>query len=188
MTYEEALTLCRNSKRLTEKQSRQVHRVADKLLYDSKSSSDDIGKGISLYEAAASAKDYNAEYNLAYYYGNGKKRDYKRSIEWYMRAAKHGDSWAMHNLSYAYHNGEGVEVDNAKAVYWLKKAAKKGDSLAQFTLSNIYFEGVYVRKNRPLAMKLLILAAEKGEANAQYNLSCHYRSGGRHRSRLPNAL
>ena len=63
MTYEEALTLCRNSTRLTEKQSRQVHRVADKLLYDSKSSSDDIGKGISLYEAAAAAKDYNAEYS-----------------------------------------------------------------------------------------------------------------------------
>lgn len=49
------------------------------LLYDRKSSSDDIGKGISLYEAAAAAKDHKAEYYLAYYYGNGKKRDYKQS-------------------------------------------------------------------------------------------------------------
>jgi TPR repeat protein len=134
MTYEEALTLCRNSKRLTEKQSRQVHRVADKLLYDSKSSSDDIEKGISLYEAAAAAKDCNAEYYLAYYYGNGKKLDYKRSIEWYTRAAKHGDSWAMYNLWYAYHNGEGVEKNLKESLRWYRLAQRWCFELDYFEL------------------------------------------------------
>ena len=130
MTYEEAIEICKNSKRLTEQQSKKINRLADNLIYGKRSTNEDKESGVRLYLAAAEANDAHAEYNLGYYYGNGNQKDYERSIEWYLRAAKHGDAWAMNNLSYAYHHGEGVEVNEVTAIFWLKKAAQKDDSLA----------------------------------------------------------
>ena len=176
MTYEEAISLCRRSKRLTEQQADKINRLANSLIYGRKRTDEDKEKGVSLYLAAAEAHDNYAEYNLGYYYYNV-KQDYQRAFEWHKRAAEHGNEWSMGTISYDYLNGDGVEVDEGKSIYWLKKGAQKGDSYCQFILYKRYYDGVGLRKNRRTAMRWLRLAAENGDADAQHELSWHYRRG-----------
>ena len=159
MTYEEAISLCRRSKRLTEQQADKINRLANSLIYGRKRTDEDKEKGVSLYLAAAEAHDNYAEYNLGYYYYNV-KQDYQRAFEWHKRAAEHGNEWSMGTISYDYLNGDGVEVDEGKSIYWLKKGAQKGDSYCQFILYKRYYDGVGLRKNRRTAMRWLRLAAE----------------------------
>ena len=59
-----------------------------------------------------------------YYYGRGVDRDFRKSFEWYAKAAKLNDNDAMGSLGYLYEHGEGVPKDNAKAREWYAKAAE----------------------------------------------------------------
>ena len=66
------------------------------------------------------------------------KQDYAQAIEWYRKAADHGDAAAEFNLGWLYEHGAGVEKDEAQASAWYGKAAAHGradakDSLARLT-------------------------------------------------------
>ena len=147
MTYEEAIAICHSGKRLTEQQSEQVNRLANRLMYGRKNTSTDVDKGIELLLSAAEAHDNHAEYNLGYYYYNI-KQDYLRAFEWHKRAADHGNEWSMGCIAYDYLSGDGVEVDEEKSIYWYKKGAIKGDSYCQYIMYKRYYNGEGCRKNR----------------------------------------
>ena len=62
----------------------------------------------------------------AYYKGDGISKDYKKALEWWLKAADQGQVTAMVNVGNAYLSGWGVATDHMEAAKWYEKAAKKG--------------------------------------------------------------
>ena len=68
---------------------------------------------------------YGAFYGLAkaYRYGLGKEVNFPLALDFYQRAAGHGEIAAMVDLGELYFHGDGVKEDNEIANYWFEKAA-----------------------------------------------------------------
>lgn len=71
---------------------------------------------------------------LGIYYKKGKivKQDYSKAIEYFEKAAKLEDPFAMTNLGIVYENELGVEEDYSIAVEYYSRASCLGDSFGMF--------------------------------------------------------
>lgn len=69
-------------------------------------------------------------------------RDSSRAVQYALKAAHLGQSWAMYELGYAYFHGSGVKKNDSLAIYWMDKAAQKMLPKAQLALGDWYFKGV----------------------------------------------
>ena len=65
------------------------------------------------------------------------KQDYAQAIEWYQKAADHGDAGAEFNLGWLYEHGVGVAKDEAQAAAWYGKAAAHGRADAKVSLARL---------------------------------------------------
>lgn len=81
------------------------------------------------YEAMKKAEngDASAMRHIGRFYMNGidgyLMRDYKKSIEWYKKAAELGDYYSMHELGWQYFLGKNIEKNFEEAFEWFLKAA-----------------------------------------------------------------
>jgi TPR repeat protein len=62
--------------------------------------------------------------------GRGVHQDDAEALQWFHKAAEHGDPFAQYELGVRYLQGRGVARDDAEAVRWLKSSAKLGFSPA----------------------------------------------------------
>jgi len=114
----------------------------------------------------------------AYFYGNGFKKDYKKSFYWFQKAAEQGDQFAQNELGEMYASGVGVLKDDKQAVNWYRKAAEQGDSEAQYNLGIAYLLGKGgVTQDYKQAFNWFKKAAEQGDSAAQYGLGLLYYLG-----------
>lgn len=122
------------------------------------------------------AERFLAQY---YFYGDGGvAQDYAKSVEWYEKAAEHGNSGSMFNLGTMYSHGNGVEQDYAKALEWYEKAAELGNANAMVNLGTMYSRGDGgVEKDDAKALEWYEKAAELGNAYAMCNLGVMYANG-----------
>ena len=74
---------------------------------------------------------------VCYECGEGVRKNYKKAVEWYIKAAEHGVPEAMYNLVCFYEYGHGVKKDSAKALEWCIKAAEHGADKAQKYLAEL---------------------------------------------------
>jgi TPR repeat protein len=95
---------------------------------------------ITLREAQKGFSEAQFSLGLAYYQGQGEKKDYAQAVYWFSKAAEQGHATAQCNLGCAYADGLGVKQDNAQAVYWFHKTADQGNADAQFNLGYAYFK------------------------------------------------
>ncbi len=70
--------------------------------------------------------------------GKGVKKDSKKAVFWYEKAAEQGETTSIYNLGQCYYYGRGVKQDFFKAVELYKKAADKHYVFAYLRLSNSY--------------------------------------------------
>lgn len=91
---------------------------------------------------------------------HGAKKDFVRAYDWYLKAAKSGDSSAQFRVGIAYYRGKGVEKDYEKAADWFAKSAEAGRTDAQLFLGTCYRRGFGVEKNLDKAFELYSKAAE----------------------------
>ncbi len=103
--------------------------------------------------------------------------NYKEAVDWYRKAAEHGQVQAQNTLGLRYEKGEGVNQDYKTAAYWYKEAAKNGHTQAQNNLGFMYSEGIGVELDYTEAVKWYLMAAENGHVKAQYNLGVIYYKG-----------
>ena len=70
---------------------------------------------------------------LGYLYENGKgvEVNYKKAVEWYLKAAEKGEPAAQFNLGVMYRKGRGVQKNDKIARNWYEKAAKQGHPIAE---------------------------------------------------------
>jgi TPR repeat protein len=86
---------------------------------------------------------------VAYYKGDGVRKDYREAFNWFLKSARNGHARAAYNLGWCYLNNEGgSRAENLKkAVYWFRKSAEKGDASGQNALGACYSLGQGVEKN-----------------------------------------
>ena len=86
------------------------------------------------YSEAEYKNDAKAQFELGkrYYTGHtsagrygGHKQDYKKAVEWWLKAAEQGNADAQYGLGCCYEEGHGVDKDLNEALKWYRKAAKQ---------------------------------------------------------------
>lgn len=113
--------------------------------------------------------------NVGVKYLNNK--DYKKSLTWFIKAAKEGSLLADYYIGYLYEHGLGQKKSIDKALFWYKKSADKGNAIAQNHLGNIYSQGLGVNRSNDQAYGWYKKSAEKGNALAQGRLGFLYLNG-----------
>ena len=101
------------------------------------------------------------------------KGDYKKSFEYWTRAAALGDVMAHFQLSTLYRNGQGVEEDGKKELHHLEQAAIGGHPHARHNLG--FRERLNGRMDR--AVKHWVIAAKLGYDDSLGNIKALYEAG-----------
>lgn len=127
---------------------------------------------------------------LMYMRGDGVDKDYKKAMEWYLKAAEQNDFRAQCNVGELYRCGQGVEQDYQKAMEWFLKAAEQNYDIAQNKLGELYLYGfgTYVDVWNDLepfnreddckkAFEWFSKAANQNNPDAQANLGVLYEEG-----------
>ncbi|KAG0302742.1 hypothetical protein BGZ98_007276, partial [Dissophora globulifera] len=115
---------------------------------------DELDKKIQFPEAVG--RNDESEYSMLggiYYDGLGVRKNYKKSMEWYLKASNAGDSSAMIQIGEMYRNSQGVEQDYVKAMEWYLKASDAGDSRAKVIIGEMYRNGHGVEQDYTKAME-----------------------------------
>ncbi len=104
----------------------------------------------------------------------GAEKDYKKSFEYYLRAAELGDAGAQFWVGYKYFHQQGTEKNDKEMIKWLKKSADQENSMAQWLLGGLYIEGkknfIDIEENIELGMELLNKSAQSGNEFAKKKL------------------
>jgi TonB family protein len=114
-----------------------------------------------------------AEVMLGRFYrdGLGTPKDDAKAVEWFDRAAGHGDPNGQFELGIMYRAGRGVEIDEAYGMKLLTKAAEQDHAEAEYELGSLAELGKGVPQDNAVAAKWYRKSAEQGVPAAQYRLA-----------------
>jgi TPR repeat protein len=107
----------------------------------------------------------------------GVKRDLAQAVDWYRRAASHGNSNAETNLGFMAEKGWGEPQSYDQAFSWYYKAAGDGNAEAMENIGYNFQNGVGVTIDYAKAWSWLYKAALLGSANAENQLGWMYQHG-----------
>lgn len=132
-----------------------------------------------LYYIAALKGSRSAVHNLAYYYECN--YEYEKAIEWYKKAAAHGDEDACLQIGNLYYYGNGVEQNYAEAVKWYTQVndfTVNARGEAATNLAHCYYNGWGTPQKYSKAVKLYREVAF-WSSDAAYCLgNCYYEGHG----------
>jgi uncharacterized protein len=106
--------------------------------------------------------------------GRGVKRDLKKAVFWYSKAAEGGDASAMFKYALILMEGRLVPQDKKKADELMHKSADAGNALAQFNWAQILVSEKPGNEGLKNALPYYEKSAEKGIADSEYALSQIY--------------
>ncbi len=80
-------------------------------------------------KAKAESGDDKAAFNLAYQYENGftGEQDYKKALDWYIKASSQGSASASYKIGEFYSKGLGVDKNDETAETWYSKDILDGE-------------------------------------------------------------
>lgn len=105
-----------------------------------------------------------------YFFDKQRTQDYKKALEWYMKAAEQGDENAQYMVRQIYFKIQ--DYDNL--LKWCKKGIEQNQTNAKYTMGLIFLKGYGVEKNILKAKKWYEKAAEDNDASTQYRLGRLY--------------
>ena len=114
--------------------------------------------------------DDNLLYKLGrmYRYGLGTNEDIPKAMDYFMRAAKYGNTNAKRIVAVEQLSGEHIPRDVKKAVETLTELAENGDAVASYRLGKLYLFGAEgVERDVELGKQWLTKSAEDGNEYAQ---------------------
>lgn len=120
----------------------------------------DYKTALTLWRAAATRNDADAQFNLgqAYKLGRGVPANLAEAEKWYRLAALQGHEEAESNYGLAlFENGK-----RAEALPWLERGAARGEPRTQYILGVMLFNGDAVAKDWVRAYALMTRAASTG--------------------------
>ena len=89
-------------------------------------------------------------------------KDDRKAVQWFEKAAQHGQVEAQFRYGAALLEGQGVVQEYKEAFLWLEKAAQGGNVEAQYAIGEMYREGIGTQSNAELAYLWFNLAASQG--------------------------
>lgn len=94
------------------------------------------------------------------------RRQFKKALEAYRKAAKRGSAEAQVNIANLYDDGKGCKRDEKKAVYWYKRATKSGSPEGAYNL------GIHYRRkgNKRWAQYWFKRASDMGDEDARIEI------------------
>jgi uncharacterized protein len=133
-------------------------------------------KEAELYLEKAANQQYGlAAFSLGMLYHDRDPKHPLKAFEWFMVAARQGNTQAEYYVGMYYQNGKGVPQNIEQAIYWFEKAAVKKEKNALYHLAMILIK--QEQKDYVTIAKLLEQAAAQDHAHAQYNLAVMYQKG-----------
>ncbi len=125
----------------------------DKALAEMSNDTPNLEYVFSLLSHAKSKGDNRALYALGtwYFYGKYVKKDKRKAIKFYKKAAKSNNPDAQFDLALCYENGEGIKKDTKRAFELYLDAALNGDDQSFFEVGRCYFYGIGVKKNKRIS-------------------------------------
>ena len=105
-----------------------------------------------------------------YFFDKQRTQDYKKALEWYMKAAEQGDESAQNMVRQIYFKLQ--DYDNL--LKWCKKGIEQNQTDAKYTMGLILLKGYGVEKNILKAKEWYEKAAEDNDASTQYQLGRLY--------------
>jgi len=105
------------------------------------------------------------------------QKDYAQALNWYRKAADHGNSDAQAKIGDFYWYGRGVGQDYFQAMDWYRKAAGQGNAYAEYSLGYLFEFGQGVAQDYAQAVAWYRKAADQGNADAQNSIGNLYRYG-----------
>lgn len=116
-------------------------------------------------------------YGACYEYGWGVVKDYSKALEWYRKAADHGQKNAFGAIGGPYRVGHGVPADGKQAFEWFLKGAEHEDNNSMLCVGNCYYSGIGVKKDLVQAAYWWKAAADKGNSFAFSQMGDAYYGG-----------
>lgn len=93
---------------------------------------------------------------------------YRKSVDWYLEMAKHGDLACQHQLADMSYKGIVIEENKDWAICLYRDAANQGYADSQYALGRIYEEQKDLQEARTWFQK----AADQGHADSEYIMGC----------------
>lgn len=118
-----------------------------------------------------------SEIGQQYFYGEGRRKNYKKAFPLLLEAAYLGDAHCQNLAGYCYDLGLGIHKDRDWAFYWYKYAAENDDIEGLYNLALFYSKKEGGKLNEKKAFFLYKRAAERGDAPSQCNLAIAYLNG-----------
>lgn len=136
-------------------------------------------KGFKLFQSAADKGHIGAQFGvaLAYYNGDGVKRDTIKALEWLKKSAENNYSQAQGLLGQSYQFGQLVPKNISNAIKWYTKAADGGETRAMTQLGYIYLEGKEYAINYTKAQQYFSEAAKANDPEGYNALAYMYFRG-----------
>jgi uncharacterized protein len=130
-------------------------------------------RNIKVTEAEVEASEIGQQF----FYGQGRRKSYKKAFPYLLVAGEAGDPHCQNLLGYCYDRGLGVEKDSQAAIFWYEYAASNDDIEGLFNLALSYEKGEGAEINEKKAFSLYKRAAKLGHASSQCNLGVAYLEG-----------
>jgi TPR repeat protein len=104
------------------------------------------------------------------------KKDFDKSLEWYLRSAEQNNVSAINNVELMIERNEGTSENMDSVVKFLSAKALKGDLFSQMYLGDIYRDGRY-QKDLEKSYFWYNQAASQGDSHAEYYIGNMTTSG-----------
>lgn len=130
-----------------------------------------------IIKAESGDPDAQNSLGVAYHNGDGVERNYQKAREWYLKAAKQDQKYALNNLAIIYKYALGVDKDLQEAFKYFLRAAELGQLNAIESVAIAYDYGYGTPTDYKKAVEWYIKAANNGLRVAQNNLGAKYKSG-----------
>ena len=127
-------------------------------------------EGLQQLRQAADGGHGPAQFYLAKVYEEGRFGVPANPVEarrWTERAARAGETRAMHNLALFHFEGTGGDRNLSQAVQWFRRAADAGLVDSQYNLGRMYEQGLGVPQNGAEAFKWYVIAGAGGDGEAR---------------------
>lgn len=151
------------------------------LLYHETTIFSDKKIGFEYYNLAAAMGNLQALCALGRIYYDGNEADipqnFKKSIEYYDKAAQHNYPEALNMMGYIYQYNRGVSRDYKKAFEFYTRACNLNDPAAQNNLGYMYQHSLGVERDFQKALMYYTLSDKQGHHAAANNLGFLYNHG-----------
>lgn len=157
-----------------------------------------LGESVGVWQLASGPGCVARQFavGLAYLKGAGVVKDQKRCLEFWRKAAEHGDPMAERAVEevrlkcdqeIARQSGKPfVHSTKTELIELWEKTATQGDVAAQFNLGLAYLKGDGVVRSNERCIELWTMAAKQGDVQAQKNLCALYADSRRSEKREPD--